>query len=310
MATAQDTELDAFITARFGLSALTKLNNQVRGGDSNEKGTTLEEHFAIYKLAKFYNESANDDVEISSQVRAYVDDLVIENKTSNTKRSYQLKDSLKVSWNSKVGIAPYFHQQYEIDTNLLGLVQSKTLLVNAIEDVHKKRLNDIPENIQGHTICMYFPNETLSWLLSNNPSFRQEMGRLCSFPDDDDKLLSVSEILIGVWCGRNRRSEDDKKVNNLINRARNNADPDFFLPTADEQVELDTGIKEILDSFEEISYRITGGFLVYGYRGLSGQVKSKIGTAPFNNIFDVIINESPNTVAKLLTLLMGTGDGI
>jgi hypothetical protein len=306
MVTAQDIELDDFIVSRFGTNALQKLNNQVRGGNNNEKGTIHEQQFAIYKLAKFYNESANDDIEISSQVRAFVDDLVILNKTSNEKRSYQLKDCLSISWNSESsGIAPYFYRQHAIDTQVLDIGLSETFLVNANENVHDRRKDDIPEHIENHTYCMHFPNETLSWLLANNTYFRQEMNKLCSFPDNDDKLLSVSETLMGVWC-RNRNT--DTKINDLIARARTNANPDFFRPLADEELDLDENLTIILDSFEEFSYRITGGFFVYSYRAFSGQFKFKIGTDSFQRIRDAIINERPNTAKELLMLLLSTGD--
>jgi hypothetical protein len=309
MPTAQDSELDNFIVRRFGRNALQRLNNQVRGGSNNEKGTTHEQSFAIYKLAKFYDESANDDIEITSQIRGFVDDLVVLNRTSNEKRSYQLKDCLSVSWNSEKGIAPYFHKQYIIDTEVSGLSLSQTTLVNANERVHNLRKDDIPSHIESHTNCMYFPNKTLSWLLANDTSFRQEMNKLCSFPDDDDKLLSVSHTLMGVWCSRDRNTESDTKITNLITQARKNANPDFFLPLAGEQFVLDENIIKILDSFEEISYEVSGGFLVYSYRLFSGQSKSKIGTESFQNICNVIINESPKTVRELFLLLMGTGDG-
>jgi hypothetical protein len=55
------------------------LVNKNRGGVSNNKGNTFENFFALYKIAKSFNENrAPGGIYFSSQVFCFVDDLVVE----------------------------------------------------------------------------------------------------------------------------------------------------------------------------------------------------------------------------------------
>ena len=96
--------LNGFVANKLGKQALKDLENQSKGGQNNAKGNRYEQFFAVYKLAKFYKYTKSDELEISSQEKAFVDDLVILNRSTNTKYSYQLKDSTRVYWNKSKGI--------------------------------------------------------------------------------------------------------------------------------------------------------------------------------------------------------------
>ena len=145
---AKQGSLDEFVENKLGKDALTNLTKQDIGGNNNEKGNHHEQLFAIYNLAKFYMHAQNDEeIEISSQDKAFVDDLVIFNKTQNKKRSYQLKDSKAVYWHKAKGISPYFSRQYLIDTKYYNVANAKTILVLANKDTFRLRSSDIPRSI-------------------------------------------------------------------------------------------------------------------------------------------------------------------
>ena len=58
-----------------------RLENKHRGGLNNEKGARYEEFYAVYKIASFLADFADQQVLIKSQVEgAYVDDILVVNE--------------------------------------------------------------------------------------------------------------------------------------------------------------------------------------------------------------------------------------
>lgn len=76
------------------------LSNKNRGGTSNAKGNTYENFFAVYQLTLLSRIVIEDNKEVifSSQITAFVDDLIIDCKHDSTLRHYQLKNSPSVTW--------------------------------------------------------------------------------------------------------------------------------------------------------------------------------------------------------------------
>ena len=223
--------LEDFVRDHLGADRLVDLNNQSKGGDNNAKGNRHETFFAAYKLAESYTEFPEDDIEISSQEKAFVDDLTIVNFTKNSKQSYQLKDSKRVYWHKSKGIAPYFRDQYKIDLNHFNVDSSKTTLVLAQENVYELRNKDIPENIKHHTECVLFKNsETANKMLLNNQDFKDVVSKFCAYPTQTDKLEIVLQNLVGTWTTHNK---EKKKVSEFIDLAKKAANPDFFKDSND-----------------------------------------------------------------------------
>ena len=64
-----------------GKSLWEYLNNKNTGGRNNEKGARFENHVAIFKMALLMSEITDPNKTlISSQVKTFIDDLVIENR--------------------------------------------------------------------------------------------------------------------------------------------------------------------------------------------------------------------------------------
>lgn len=307
MSAAEKIQLDEFVEAKLGADALKALCNQSRGGDNNQKGNRHEQFFAVYKLAKYFGESPTDCIEISSQDRAFVDDLVVLNKSKDIKRSYQLKDSKSVYWHNKKGIKPYFKRQHIIDKEFHKNSESETVLVLANENTFKLRSSDIPRDIKKHTRCLHFPNfDTINELIVSNKEFRDAIGQLCAWPDDTSKIEVVAQLLLGAWASKNYTVRSAK---DLVDSAKMGADPNFFCVRGSE-LKIDEDLKNILDNLRKLNYDVRSGLLTYSVAGgLSGYIEHKVGTPEFKALSEKIVDEHPTEELSLLRILFEHGDG-
>jgi hypothetical protein len=304
MDTAENLMLDNFVKENIGEDALKSLIHQNRGGDSNARGNNHENYFAVFKLAKSFNDTPNDDLEITSQDKAFVDDLVVLNKTKNSKVSYQLKDSKAVYWHKTKGISPYFSRQYKTDKLYYNLDDSETVLVLAQKNVFTLRNKDIPEKISSHTRCMHFPNlDSANKMLLENPDFKNEIEKLCVTPNQTDKLEIIVKFLLGAWFTHNNT---EKKISRLIELAKEGVQPDFFKSESN-AMELEPQISKILDNIDGITYIIEGDYLSYRYGDFEGIVRYKLDTPEFKLICNTLIKQQPNTAMDLFSILMGSG---
>jgi|TARA_R110001583_G_scaffold59932_6_gene178404 hypothetical protein len=297
--------LDAFVKESIGEDALQSLIKQCIGGNNNAKGNNHENYFAIYKLVKSFNDTPNDDIEISSQDRAFVDDLVVLNKTKNSKISYQLKDSKTVYWHKAKGISPYFKRQYKIDMLYYHLKSSETVLVLAQKNVFLLRSKDIPSNITSHTRCMYFPNQdSANKMLLENSDFKNEIRKLCVTPDQTDKLEIIVKFLMGAWFTHNKT---EKKINRLLELAKEGVQPDFF-KLGINSLKLDPQTSKILDKIDGMTYTIDNNFLNYQYGDFEGIVRHKLDTPEFKLLCDTLTKQQPSDAMTLFSILMGSGE--
>jgi hypothetical protein len=296
--------IDQFVKDNLGEEALKNLNYQTTGGNNNTKGNRHEQFFAVYKLVEFFTSFPDDDIDISSQDKAFVDDLTILNKTSNTKVSYQLKDSKTVYWHKSRGISPYFIKQYKLDKNFHKIFFAKTILVLSQEKVYKLRNADIPKSIEQHTECLLFKNpDTVNRMLIENTDFREAIAAICAYPHEIDKIEVVTQLLIGSWV---THKENEKSVSQFINLAKKGANPDFFKDDSN-HYSLDARIVRILDNIDGITYTIDNGYFNYNVGSFSGRVRAKLGTSFFNQICLEIMNKNPTDPMELCNVLMQTG---
>lgn len=305
MNTTESSALDAFVQESIGKDALKSLNYQCTGGNNNAKGNNHESYFAVYKLVKAFNDAPDENIEISSQDKAFVDDLVVLNKSKNTKTSYQLKDSKSVYWHKKKGISPYFQRQYKVDKMFYNINESETVLVLAQDSVYQLRSNDIPSSISAHTRCMHFANyDSPNKMLIENAQFKAEIGKICVAPNQTDKLEVVVKFLIGAWS---THGGTERKVSRLMELAKKGVEPDFF-KSGDSALSLDPQISKILDKISGMTYTIDNNFLIYKYGDFEGTVRNKLDTPEFKSISDRLINQQPKNAMELFSILMGSGE--
>lgn len=82
-----------------GEKLFSYLCNKNVGGINNAKGNTFENFFAVYRIAELAAQNLHDTSHlISSQIRVFVDDLVIENTDSHSAHHFQIKDIEKLTW--------------------------------------------------------------------------------------------------------------------------------------------------------------------------------------------------------------------
>jgi len=296
--------LDQFVFSRLGAECLSKLEYQARGGDNNSKGNNHESFFSTYQLAKNYVENPDDDIEIRSQERAFVDDVVVLNLSKNSKYSYQLKDSKRVYWNKSKGISPYFRDQYKIDKEFYKIDCSKTILVLAQERVYKLRKKDIPKKIESHTKCVLFKNsDSANRILMENSDFMNVVSQFCVYPEEPDKVEVVLQCLLGAWVTHNKT---ESKMSELIGLARKSANPDFFINSQINN-SLSLEFTEVLDNIDGLSYKIVNGYLNYNVKSFSGSVRVRVESHEFNVLCETIVEENPKDALTLFRFLMKVG---
>ncbi|GAA3924309.1 hypothetical protein [Litoribacillus peritrichatus] len=309
MNTVTNEELENFVESEISSEALVHLKRQAMGGANNAKGNQHEQYFAVYKIAKFYQIAKNDDIEVCSQSYAFVDDLVILNRTTSSKHSYQLKDSKRVYWNGGKGIAPYFRKQNQLDKELYDLDNSEVVLVLADINVYRSRCKDIPSSISSYTRCINFKNpDSVNQMLMENQDFKAAVGRLCVSSEQIDKLEVIVQHLLGAWSAFGQKNV---KISSIINKAREVAKPNFFKSEVVDPDEAKEIPLEVLDSIEGLSYELCEGFLHYSYKdSFQGQVKPRVGTNQFKAICNEIRIKKPTKAIELITLLMSTGENL
>ena len=306
MNSAVQLSLDEFVKSQLGSSALKSLRNQNTGGKNNEKGARHECRYAIYQIAKAVDDPNFDQIQIDSQTKAFVDDLIVINDATDNKQSFQLKDSPSITWGK---VSTHFERQHKIDITYEKRTASKTILVVAHEKSFRNRSKTIPHSIKKHTECHHFPNpESLNQLFIECPDFKKSIGKLCVWPNETDKLIPVAQCLIGAWDAHKNTLSS---VKDFIDMARTSANPDYFRveSTTISQSQLDSEIKTMLDSFGFLDYQVNNGYLEYSApgTGFKGTIRDKVDTDSFRAIMEKVKKDQPTELIELLQILMSDG---
>jgi hypothetical protein len=250
---------ESVITQLFGEEALTYLSNKHRGGTSGAKGNIYENFFAVYQLALLSEEALTtpDPTYLSSQVFAFVDDLVI-NRTGRASplEHFQLKDSSSVSWGSGLrSIADDFEKQQQLNESLSR--PSRLTLIVSNPTLRDRLAASLPNTLIGFSQVQYFPSvASLEMLLSQESTFRIAIVYLCSVEQPDpDKLDCVAKVLLAAWlsCENNNPT-----VLELLRSAR--ACTPSYIRSFEDIEETDQEFLELLDKIPNFSYNFAKGF--------------------------------------------------
>ena len=228
-----------------------RLENKHRGGLNNEKGARYEEFYAVYKIASFLADFADQQVLIKSQVEgAYVDDILVVNEGHYS--YYQLKNvqSLLKSWN-------------EIEADFLEQI---ILSVNKKEDfditlVYSDNTfkTTISEELCPYTYFEYFPYaDSLYEVIMQCASFNRVLMKLCVLENATaDALYKIAKYLIGEWCAIDRQKGitidyvvkqlKESKVNTILDSDR----------------EISVDCINILNAIPDFSYVIRGKNIIW-----------------------------------------------
>lgn len=187
----------------FGNEVLKYLQDKNRGGISGEKGNTYENFYAIYQIALLAQQiiETNQEINFSSQIFVFVDDLIIDRKGSTPLQHYQLKNSTSVSWGSGLkSIADDFNKQQVLNQSVSR--DSELHLVVSNLELRDKLNDSLPEAIKSFSQVLYFPYESnLMRVIAQQLDFHTAIEYLCAFENaDPDKVECVAMVLLGAWA--------------------------------------------------------------------------------------------------------------
>jgi hypothetical protein len=286
----------------FGDQVLQYLLNKNRGGTSGLKGNTYENFFAVYQLALLARDviEANQEIYFSSQILAFVDDLIID-CCDKPLCHFQLKNSQDVTWGSGTkSISDDFQKQFELNQAVsrssdLGLVVSTQELCSYLEAA-------LPENLKECSRVLYFPFATsLSKVVAQESSFYEAIKYLSAFEQPEpDKIECVANALLGAWvaCDSSRLSAME-----LLKKAQ--AVSPSYIRSFEQYWALEPEVKAILDKIANFSYNLAKGFFHWSFaNGLEeGTLPYSIDSANFRRFQDRVKLNNPTSFEKLEVLL-------
>ena len=277
----------------FGASSARYLQGKHRGGTNNSKGNTYENIFAIYQVALLSKDviESQKNIFFSSQILAYVDDLIIEYETDILLRHFQLKNSSNVSWGSgEKSICDDFEKQYILNNSYSK--KSHLELVVSCDKLRRKLDSCIPINIKSYSQVIYFCHEeSLSKILNKDENFRNAIKYLCASDNPEpDKLECVATVLLGAWVASDKSKAS---VMDIIMKAQQSSP--CYIRSFNLQLKLDPEVENILKNIEGFTYKISKGFLEWEFEeGLNeGILPYSIDSQQFTNFQKKLKQKQP-----------------
>ena len=291
------------IQYQFGATTLAYLQNKNRGGNSGQKGTRYEDYFAIYKLTQLAQAILESElkVSLSSQILAFVDDLIIDIDTEPLQH-YQLKNSATVSWTTgKHPIQEDFAHQEQLNKTDLQRDSHLSLVVSNLTCVEQLTAT-IPPSIKSFSHVLHFPYDpNILTVIGQIPDFKQTLIYLSAFDQPEpDKIDYAVKALIGAWITCEASSILGLELLNIAQRQSPQ-----YIRSFRTDLTLDVEVKKILDNIPDFSYSFSKGFLHWEYaHGLdSGTPPYSIETDAFGRLQERIKQQKPQTFEELETLL-------
>ncbi len=269
------------------------------GGNSSQKGGKFESFYAAYKICCLLqaHSTSLDHVNISSQVEAFVDDLLI---VAHDEFNYhQLKNSNNVSWGSKIGSLKFdFVKQmkWEIERN------SKFKLTLVVSHARKeKRMKRIPNNLRKVTTVELFSyHESIPLMLKNNAPFRECVQSICALqPASPDKLEALASSILGIWCGSDQK---DLKLSEIVIKMTRYPHTYLKLPGA---AVLNNALVEIFNKINGFRYSVVHNYLTWEFETTDSGVVSKHLTHPEFALWESqVLNANPTSFDELEIFLI------
>ncbi len=296
---------DKDIEKLFGDETLQYLKNKNRGGASNAKGNTYENFFTVYQLARLSKEviEGQESIICSSQILAFVDDLIINRETKSPLQHYQLKNKSSVSWDvGEKSISDDFKKQYELNQSKER--ESEVSLVVSSPNLKDKLTDEMPEDIKLYSQVIHFCHDSsLMKVLDQEPEFKKAVEYLCCSDNPErDKIECAATVLLGAWCSSDR---SNASVLEVLTKAHD-CNPSFIRPPLNVAFDLGAETKEILDSIQDFTYNFSKGFLHWEFKnGLGrGTLPYSCDTAKFANFQKLVRRDRPKSFEELESFLI------
>jgi hypothetical protein len=272
------------IQSLFGEAAVEYLKNKNRGGVNSEKGNTYENFYVLYQLAVLSRDwiESGQDTLLSSQVLAFVDDLVIDRLDNRALCNFQLKNSSNVSWGEgEKSIQDDFSKQKSLNDSVSR--ESELYLVVADDKLCSRLGDSCPAAIRSFSEVLYFPYEkSLGLLLDSCSSLRRAIQYICAFEEPEtDKIECVAGVLLGAIVSSDKTRLSVKEI---LEKA-SNCSPSY-IRSFGEEIYLEPAVTEVLSNIADFTFHVSRGFLHWEYRNgtLAGTVSYRVGSEQFKQV--------------------------
>lgn len=276
------------------------LNNKHKGGINNAKGNSLENHFAVFKIAEHFNKTTeHEHVKFSTQLRCFVDDLIIKTETNKEVEHYQIKDIKSLSWTSGAHpISDDFKFQHQIcyDNGEKPALEIVVTSPEVKEYLEESMEDDLKEIVSVH----HFPKgNSLPATIKLNTELKTALSQMCALNKPaTDKLDTLASIVVGTWAATDQTNTSLKE---LLDRCYD-ANPHYIKG-------FDNRISAALEKrFSEVKgflYSLEGGYITWSYPPSdSGVISARIGSKEFIEWENEIIQANPRTFEDLETYLI------
>ncbi|KJH69608.1 hypothetical protein [Aliterella atlantica] len=288
----------------FGNEVVEYLVNKNRGGSSGAKGNTYENFFAVYQIALLSQSviESGKEIQLSSQILAFVDDLIVDCQDETPLQHYQLKNSKNEAWGQGLkSTSDDFQKQYKLNKTIsresqLVLVVSHPILKNNLE-------SNIPTAIKEYTQVIDFPYDgELVKLIAKEPKFRQAIEYLCAFDNPaPDKIECVATVLLGAWVSS---AKSQVSVMDILKKAQNSSP--CYIRSFSQELQLDSEVTQILGKIPDFQYNLTKGFLHWEFKNglMEGDLSHSIETPQFRKIQELIKTKRPTCFEELEDFLI------
>lgn len=290
------------IESLFGQETKNYLQNKNRGGINGEKGSTYENHHALYQVAVLARDliEFSQDATICSQDLAFVDDLVIDRGGNNALRNYQLKNSSTVFWGQgDKSIQDDFHKQHILNQAILR--GSELYLVVSDSALQRTLSKNCPESIRDFSQVVYFPyQKQLSKLLESFSGLKEAIQYLCPF-EEVDKVECAAGVLLGAITSSDR---SNLSVREILEKA--SAFSPSYIRSLGEELSIDPQVAIILSNIKDFTYNVSKGFLFWDYGGgiFTGTVTHRIDSESFGKIQRLVKQFKPTSFADIQDFLL------
>lgn len=265
-------EIKSFVTSKFGPKAAAKLGFIRIGGDNNRKGNTFEGYVAVAKICELAAQHPNlDEVFVTSQEEAFVDDLCICRPSEGVKHNYQIKnsDGQKGAWTTDMEWR--FEAQKIIDQKYHGVATSLQTLLVACQ--HRAALNAkaIPDRLKESCFSEYLlPSDRPTEFLLKNPRVSEHLSALC-MSDRPDIIDAAFRCMVGVVV----TSDSSRSVAGFLKDARRISSPDLFRGLDSDEIAVPVELCELCDRFQNLNVHVECGRFFVSYNGMSATISPR-----------------------------------
>lgn len=276
------------------------LKNKNTGGLNNNRGNTFENHFAIFKIARSFNQRYPEDkLYFSSQVFSFIDDFVVEQNEEDAKNGwfYQIKDVQSLDWHGGTHPIGKDFVNQRLISEKKGISPFLRLVVSR-DQVFDKLLSTRPENLQDVRLINFKSATTIPGLIRENDLVRSELVKMCAFENPSNYVLeTLAAILLGSWDSTNKKQISLADI--LEGCYRQNP---HYIKGFENRISRQ--LEEVFGEIEGFRYSIEGGYIRWRFKNTDeGVVMFRIGSKEFIQWEMEVLNTSISTFENLEPLL-------